>query len=145
MLEPCGTQLLGYAVEHYELRGILSLICLSLGWWRCWLSCSVHHSIVFKDFLHFLVAETAVALYHAVMEPPAQHLSLFVHVEYHAVCELLLVGAQRTDEVAESLRQHRYGAVYEVYTCGSLHCLLVDYRPLGDVMRHVSDMYSYFP
>ena len=73
------------------------------------------------------------------------HVSLVVHLEDDAIGQLLLVGAQRTDEVTQALRQHRDGAVYQIHTGGTLRRLFVDDGAFLDVMAHVGNMYTHLP
>ena len=73
------------------------------------------------------------------------HLGLAVNLEYYGVGTLLLVGTKRTDEVAQTLRKHRYGAVDKIDARCAALCLLVDYASLGDIVRHVGNVDAHFP
>ena len=70
---------------------------------------------------------------------------IVVEFEDDAVCQLFLVGTKRTDEVAETLREHRDGAIYEIDRCGTLHSFLVDDAALRDVVRNISDVDTHLP
>ena len=89
------TQYLGEGVELHQLGGILALTC-------------------FQDVLHLLVGEASVAPDYGVRDVRVADVALVVDAEDDGVRQLLLVGAQRADEVAQPLGQHRHGAVHEV-------------------------------
>ena len=69
-------------------------------------------------------------------------LTLIVEREDRAVTELVLIGTERADEVAETLGQHRDGTVDEVDRRSTLLRLLVDDGSLGDIVAHVGDMHA---
>ena len=72
-------------------------------------------------------------------------LGIVVEFKDDAVCQFFLVRAKRTDEVAETLREHRDGAIYEIDRCGTLHCFLVDDAALRDVVRNIGDVNTHLP
>ena len=71
--------------------------------------------------------------------------TLVVNVEDDRVGELVLIGAQRTDVVAQALGQHGDGAVDKVYRCGAVLCLLVDDAVLAHVMGDIGNVYAHLP
>ena len=87
----------------------------------------------------------AVRLYHGVYDAVFLYVGIVVEIEDDGECQLLLVGAQRADEVAQTFGQHRNGAVDEIYTRGTLHRLLVYHRTLLDVVAHVGYVYADLP
>ena len=60
--------------------------------------------------------------------PVSLNIGIIVQIEYHREGKLLLIWPQRAYKVAKTLGQHRYSAVDEIYTCGTLHSLLVYHR-----------------
>ena len=124
--KPRLAQLLGKSVERDEHLGVLTLVSV-LSRSGSGLSRAVYNAVVLEQLLHFLVGIPPVAAYDGVRYAVAFHRRLVVKIEYHAVAKLLLVGPERTHEVAEMLRKHRYGAVYEVDARSSFLCLLVYY------------------
>ena len=124
-LEATFTQFLRHAVEDTQFGSIITVLAL-------------------QNLLHLFVGIAAVALDHGMSQVPVVDVGFFIQNEDDAVTELLLVGAQRTDVVAEPLRQHGNGAVDEI-DAGTLLGLLVDDAALGDVVRHVGDMYTDLP
>ena len=144
VLESCRAQLLCQTVELNECVGILATVS-ALRCWRSRIARSVHHTVVLEQLLHLLVGVAAVRLYHGVNDAVFLHVGIIVEIEDDGECQLLLVGAQRADEVAQTFWQHRNGAVDEVYTRGTLHRLLVYHRTLLDVVAHVGNVYAYFP
>ena len=144
VLEACRAQLLCQTVELNECVGILATVS-SLRSRRSRIARSVHNAVVLKQLLHLLVGVAAVRLYYGVNDAILLHVGVVVEIEDDGECQLLLVGAQRADEVAQTFGQHRYGAVDEIYTRGTLHSLLVYHRTLLDVVAHVGYVYAYLP
>ena len=72
------------------------------------------------------------------------YVSVLVQGKDDAVAELLLVGTQRADEVAEALGQHRDGAIDEIDAGGTLDDFLVDDRALLHIVADISYMDTYF-
>ena len=144
ILEACCAQLLSQSVEHDERIGILALVSTL----RCSgsrLARAVDHAVLLEQFLHLLVGVAAVRLDDGVHDAVCLHVSLLVEVEDHGERQLLLVGAERADEVAETFWEHRYGAVDEVDARGTLHRLLVYHGAFGDVVRHIGDVHAHLP
>ena len=98
-----------------------------------------------QQVLHFLVVESAVALDDGMNNAMVEHVGILVHLEHDGIAELFLVGSERTDEVAETLWQHRNGAVHEIDGSGTLLRFLVDDGAFEHIMRHVSNMHTHFP
>ena len=144
VLEACRAQLLCQTVELNECVSVLATVS-ALRSRRCGIARSVHNAVVLKQLLHLFVGVAAVRLYHGVNYAILLHVGVVVEIEDDGECQLLLVGAQRADEVAQTFGQHRYGAVDEIDTRGTLHSLLVYHRTLLDVVAHVSYVYAYFP
>ena len=84
--------------------------------------------------LNLLVGEASVAADDGVGQVPVLHLGLGIEVEDDAVGELLLVGAQGADVVAQPLGQHGDGAVHEIDARAALECFAVDDAALGNVV-----------
>ena len=99
----------------------------------------------FDDLLGFFVGEAAVALDDGVHYARVLHFSLFRHFEDDGIGQLLFVGAEGADEVAQPFGKHRDGTVHEVDGCGTLLGFLVYDAALFHVMGHVGDMYAHFP
>ena len=99
----------------------------------------------FDNLLGFFVGEAAVAFDDGMHYARVLHFSLFRHFEDDGIGQLLFVGAEGADEVAQSFGEHRDGAVYEVDGCGTLLGFLVYDAALFHVMGHVGDMYAHFP
>ena len=70
---------------------------------------------------------------------------LVVKQEDSAITQFLLVRAQRTDEVAQTLWQHGDGAVDEIDTRSTLRGLLVNDRALLNIVRHVGNVHADLP
>ena len=73
------------------------------------------------------------------------HLSLIIEMEDDGISQFFLVWTQRAYIVAESLREHRNGAIHEVNAGSSLACFLVYDASFGDIVAHIGDMYAHFP
>ena len=99
----------------------------------------------FYYLLYLFVTETTVALYYCACYLEFLYFGLFVHGEYHRIGKLLLVGAQRTKEVAQVFGQHWDGAVNKVYRCGTLECFLVYDASLCHIVRNVGNVYANLP
>ena len=76
---------------------------------------------------------------------PREHLAARVHLKDGGISELFLIGAQRADEVAEPLGQHRYGAVHEIDARGTFLRFAVYDVAFLHIVRHVGDMHAHFP
>ena len=137
-------QRLGQTVEHHQFGSIIALVAFGAGC-RGWFACSLFHAVALQYFLHFFISKAAVALDDGMHQSPFLHVCLFVHVEYHAVGQFLLIGAQRADEVAEPLGQHGDGAVNKIHAGGPFHGFFVDDGAFGHIVRHVGDMHAHFP
>ena len=142
--EPLLAQLLGQAVELDQLVGVFALVAFGAGLWRG-LPRSVLHAVVFEQLLHLLVGVAAVAANDGVDYAVAAHVGLVVEVEHHAERQFLLVGAQRADEVAQPLGQHRYGAVHEVHAGGAFLGFAVDDGAFFHVVGNVGYVHAHFP
>ena len=97
------------------------------------------------DLLRLFVGEAPVALDDGVHDAVVQHFGLVVEGEDDAVCQLLFVGAEGAQKVAEAFGEHGDGAVYEVDRRGALLGFLVDDAAFLDVMRYVGDVHAHFP
>ena len=144
VLEPLFAQLLCQAVELYEQVGVLALVALGSGS-GCWLSCAVDHAVLLQQLLHLLVAVAAVGAYDGVHDAEVFNLSIVVEVEDHAEGELVFIGSQRADKVAEALGQHGYGPVDEIYARGTFHRLAVNDRAFLHIVAHVGNVDTYLP
>ncbi len=142
VLEAPLAQLLGQAVEGADLPSVLVLVAL-LSRVGCRLSGAVLHAVVLEHLLGLLVGVAAVGANDGVHDAEALHVGLVIEVEDDREGQLVLIGAERADEVAEPFGQHRYGAVDEIDGRGALHGLLVDDTPLGDIVRHVGDVHAH--
>ena len=101
--------------------------------------------VLFEQVLHFLIDETAVALYDGVDNAMVEHVGILIHLEDDGEAEFLLVGTERADEVAESLGKHRYCAVHEIDGGASLLCFLVDDGAFEHIVRHIGNVDTHFP
>ena len=95
---------------------------------------------VFNNLLCLLVVVAAVAVDHRLAKPAPQDLRLVVHLKDGAEAQLVLVGPQRADAVAQFLRQHRYGAVNQIYACAALVGLAVNGAAGLYIVRYVGNM-----
>ena len=68
-----------------------------------------------------------------------------IHLHDNAVAKFLLIGAKGADEVAQSLGQHRDGAVYQIHGCGTFLRLFVDDGIFGNIVCYVSNVDTNFP
>ena len=144
VLEALGTEQLGESVERDELAGQLALVAALAGR-GCRLSGAVHHPIVFQYLLHLLIGKAPTAPYHGMYQSPALHLRLIVHLKHRAEAQLVLVGPQRADVVAEALGQHGDGTVYEIDAGGPFLRLLVDDGALLHIVRHIGYVHAHLP
>ena len=71
--------------------------------------------------------------------------SLIVERKDDAEAQLLLVRAQRTDEVTQPFGQHRYGAVDQIDARGTLRSLFVYRGTLLDIVADIGDMHANLP
>ena len=134
VLEPLCPEAFGHAVEHDQFLGKLALIGVLLGGGRCGLAAAVHYAVLLENGLCLLIGKAPVTADDGVGQMPVFDIRLLVHLEDDAVAELVLVGAQRADVVAQSLGQHRDGAVDQIDARGALLCLLVDDASLGHIV-----------
>ena len=143
-------QFLGHAVEHDELLGkVLGRLCIG----RKRLVVVAGAVVVLlaglvmclQYLLHLLVGEASVAAYDGVCQVPVLYLGLLVERKDDAVSQLVLVGTQRADVVAEPLGQHGNGAIDQIHAGGALECFAVDDGSFGHVVAHVGDVYAHLP
>ena len=144
MAEALLSQALCQRVEHDELQRVLALVAL-LAWCGRRLSRAVHDAVVLQQLLHLGVAVASVATDDGMDDAVVEDVGLAVEGEHTTVAELLLVGPQRADEVAQSLGQHRDGAIDEIDARGAPLRLLVDDVALLDVAAHVGDVHTHLP
>ena len=121
---------------------MLALVGLLLCGRGSGLTRSVHDAVVFQQLLHLLVGIAAITADNGVRQVPRLDVGIVVHDENDAVAQLLLIGAQRADEVTEVLGQHGNGAVNEIDARGALLGFLVDDAALLDVVAHVGNVDS---
>ena len=143
VLEARCAQLLGQGIQLDELCGMLALIGILLRGGRGGLASAVDHPIVLQYLLHLLVGIAAVAAYDGVGQVPSLDVGILVEHEDDAVAQLVLIGAQRADVVAQPLGQHGDGAVYQIDARGAVVGLLVDGGALADVVAHVCNMHAH--
>ena len=141
ILESALAQFLGEPVEGAELPAILILES-SLTRIGCRLTGAVDDTVVLQDLLRFLIGVAAVGSDDGMDDARGFDLGVVVEVEDDAERELILIGPERADEVAQPLGQHRDGAVDEIDRRGALLGFLVDDGSLGDVMADVGNMYA---
>ena len=140
VLEATLAQLLRHAVQHDEFLGQLARVGFLLRGGRCRLTGTVDNAVLLEYLLHLLVGEAAIGTDDGMGQVPRLDVGVLVHDEDDAVAQLVLVGPERTDIVAEPLREHGDGAVDQIDARGALLCLAVDDAPLGDVVRHVGNV-----
>ena len=150
VLEAAFAQLLGQAVERDELFDILALKGSALGQGFGVLAGQGQvggrgFAVALQYGLHLLVSKAAVRANHGMGQVPVEHVAATVHVENRRVGQLLLIGPQRADEVAQALGQHRDGAVHEVDARGPLLRLAVNDVALLHVVGDVRNMDADFP
>ena len=126
VLESGGTQFLGKGIEFDEHLRILTLIGILLRSWGRRFTRAILHTVILQDLLHLLIGITTVTLNHRMSQVPLLDVRLIVELEDHTVTEFLLIRTERADEVTETFRQHRDGAVHEVDTRRTVVGLLVD-------------------
>lgn len=102
-------------------------------------------AVAFQNVLHLLVSKAAVRTDHRVSQVPRKHFALFVHAENGRISQFFLVGAERTDKVAQAFGQHGNGAVNQVNARGAAFSLLVDDVAFLHIVRHVGNVYTDFP
>ena len=150
VLEPLLAQEFGKAVERHEFFGILAFEGRTLGQGLGVLAGQGEvffggGAVALEDCLHLFVGEAAVGLDDRVCQVPREHLAARVHLKDGGISELFLIGAQRADEVAEPLGQHRYGAVHEIDARGTFLRFAVYDVTFLHIVRHVGDMHAHFP
>ena len=96
------------------------------------------------NLLCFLIGEAALATDDGASDTCRAELRVFVEREDTAVGILILVGAKRAEEVAQALGEHRYRAVHEVDTRGTLVGLIIDDTTRLDIVADVGDMHPDF-
>ena len=126
LLVTAAAELLGKRVEGGQLAGELTVPGLD-------------------NLLGLLIGEAAVALDHRAADSRIDHVGLLIELEHCGEGELLLVGTQGADAVAEALGEHGDGAVHEIDARGAFLGLLVDHRPGAHIMGDVGDMHSDLP
>ena len=124
--KPCSTQFLCQAVEGEHLIAIVAFAG-------------------FYDVLRLFVGEAAVALNHCVANVHLLHVGVVVEFHHHRVGEFFLVGTQRTDEVAQALRQHRNSAVHQIDRRCTALGFGFNYAVWRHIMRHVGNVYAHLP
>ena len=96
------------------------------------------------DLLRLLIGEAALATDDGAGDTCRAELRVFVQREDTAVGILILVRAERAEEVAQALREHRYRAVHEVDTGGTLVGLIINDTTRLDIVADVGDMHPDF-
>ena len=150
VLEPLFAELFGQAVERDEFGGIFPLRGSTFGqrFGVFARQCQVlgrSLTVALQRLLHLFVGEAAVGADDGVCQVPVEHFALRVHREDGGIGEFLLVGAERADEVAESLGQHGDGAIHEVDAGGPFLRFAVDDVALFHIVAHVGNVNAHFP
>ena len=96
------------------------------------------------DLLRLLIGEAALATDDGAGDTCRAELRVFVQREDTAVGILILVGAERAEEVAQALGEHRYRTVHEVDTGSTLVGLIIDETTRLDIVADVGDMHPDF-
>ena len=96
------------------------------------------------DLLRLLIGEAALATDDGAGDTCRAKLRFFIQREDTAVGILILVGAERAEEVAQALGEHRYRSVHEVDTGGTLVGLIIDETTRLDIVADVGDMHPDF-
>ena len=73
------------------------------------------------------------------------HVGIFIHVEDDTIGQLLFIGAQRADKIAQPFGKHRNSAIHQVNTRGTLLRFLVYHTSFRDIIAYVSDMDTHLP
>ena len=97
-----------------------------------------------NNLLRLLISEAALATDDRARNTCRAYVRLFVQREDTAVGILILVRTERTEEVAQSLGEHRDGAIHQINTRGTLIGFVINDTTRLHVVAHVSDMYSDF-
>ena len=95
--------------------------------------------------LCLLVGEPALAAYDGAHYAVLLHLGPVIEVEDDGVGQLVLVGTQRAEVVAQAFGQHGYGAVHQIDRGGTAVSLLVNDVSFGHVVGHVGNVYTHLP
>ena len=125
-LETTGTHLLRHIVQHRNLLGIVAHACLNTS-------------------LRLGIGEAAVGENNRTTKPLIKHLALLIELKDSREAQLLLIGAERTQLVAQSLGQHRHGAIHQIDRRTTLLCLAVHHRVGTDIVGYIGDMDSHLP
>ena len=91
------------------------------------------------------VGEASVTLDDGPADTRVKYLGLVVQFEDGRETELLFVGTERTDLVTQPFGQHRDGTIDQIDRCGTTLGLMVDQAIWFDIVRHVGNVYTYFP
>ena len=102
-------------------------------------------SVALNDGLRLFVGETAVAANHRLCYFCAQHVRFVVHLKDHGISQFLFVRTQRTNEIAQTFGEHRYGAVHQVNTRSTTQGFLVNHAIFQHIVTHVGNVYTHFP
>ena len=150
VLEPLFAEQLGQAVERDEFGGIFPLRGSTFGqrFGVFARQCQVlgrSLAVALQCLLHLFVGEAAVGADDGVRQVPVEHFAFGVHRENGGIGELLLIGAERADEVAEPFGQHGDGAIHEIDAGGPFLRLAVNDVALFHIVAHVGNVNAHFP
>ena len=95
------------------------------------------------DLLSLFVGEASLTADHRSGDTSRAKIRTLVQLEYTAVGVLIFIGAERTEEVAQSLRKHRDGSVDEIDAGSTLVGLVIDDTAGLYIVTHVGDMYTH--
>ena len=154
VLESLFTEFLSQLVQGDKFHGKFSfryafplqVLIMSMRFWlRLTLIVLGSYTVVLQNFLHFFVAESAVASYHGVHDAVVFYFSLIGHEQNHGVCHLILILTERAEEVAQVFREHRDGSVHQIDGGGTVICFLIDDGVFFHVVGYISYMHAHFP
>ena len=91
------------------------------------------------------IGEPSPGADHRAPEPFVLDAGLLIQVEDGRERQLVLIGIERAEVVAEPLRKHGHHAVHQVHRRGAGNGLLVHAGAGLHIVRHVRDVYAHFP
>ena len=148
--EPAGAELFGQAIEEQNLgrpfadgvfgrtihRGMVARQGEIVGRGL---------AVAFNQGLRFLISEATIALDDRFCDVKLEDFGSFVHFENGGIGQFFLVGAKRTDEIAQPLGEHGDGAVDKIDTCGTIVGFAVERAVFFHIVTHVGDVHTHLP
>ena len=97
------------------------------------------------NLLCLFVSKAAVGVDNRMNDAWILDFTFFGNIEDYGESQLFFIRAEGTDEVTQSFGKHRNGAVHQIDGSGAFFCLFVNDSSFFHVMRHIGDVYTYFP